>query len=709
MPQNKISAELRRQIEKLRVAALVERIRIMVELATVPTAAQLDVFRINYEAETVYKSKVRPYVSMIVNSNRVLEIAELPWVKKVWHVPEVRLVEVHVPLVDVPQPALAGATEVTLMDSAKHLTVDVVKDLGYKGEGIRIAVVDSGIDTVHPMLAGKVIAEKHFIGPDPGDRYGHGTYCASIAAGFLWDSAIGPLEGMAPNASIINAKAFETGSTTNDITMAALEWAVTEAGAQICSCSWGALDPYEPWRELIATLKETYGTIFVFAAGNDGPGSGTICFPGAYEECISVGSIAVKAPEPNAVAYWSSRGPKEGRVKPDIMAPGGTDYECLIAAWIGGQLYTCARGTSASTPHIAGSLALLLQRGFTPEEVASRLYGTATDLLATGKDNDSGFGVANVFKAMDIAPPQETYVLTITSKPASIPFMIDGVSYVTPWSEPIPWGEHIIEMLESATVGARTYHFARWGDGTKTRTRTIMLLSDTTFEALFYEFVATIVASDDAYTNSGSPDANFGAEETIDVGQPEGVIRRGFLKFDLREIPPEAEVMSAELHMFFGNWTEGYSQDVQFREIEDDSWTQQDITWNNQPPYGGSITIHPATSRVLEWWIHDVSNYILKELAGNEIASFCLKVIDETIEKYWGLMHFFSKERGREPFLKIFYLGAPLPTHTLTVKSQPIEGVPVTVDEVPVGVTPVSSVVEEGEHIIKVTEEIIIE
>jgi hypothetical protein len=392
---DKVSPQLKDQLGKLSLAGAIERIRIMVEVETqalkLGTAA--GALTVQYGAEITYRSKVTNYIAMVIDSNRVDEIATQPWVKRVWHVPDVELFGIP------PTPGILAADALTdLMETAAYIGVTETRAKGYDGTGLIVAIVDSGIEKTHPMLQGQVIAEKNFIGPDPGDRFGHGTWCASCVAGKYWDSPVGALEGMAPGAKLVNAKIFEGNTTTMDVAMAGLEWAASQ-GVHILSNSWGGSERYDPVRDLIISLKEAYNVIFVFAAGNSGPGYGTVSYPGGYPEVVCVGSIAIKNPAPDTVSEFSSRGPNwEGGVKPDIVAPGGNGFtynEYIYGGFIGGSVRAW-RGTSMATPHIAGGLALCLQAGVTVEEI----YINARDIMALGKDNDSGYGVAQIYDAI---------------------------------------------------------------------------------------------------------------------------------------------------------------------------------------------------------------------------------------------------------------------------------------------------------------------
>jgi hypothetical protein len=310
---------------------------------------------------------------------------------------------------------------------------------------------------------------------------------------------------MAPNAKLINSKIFETSSTTMDVAMKGLEWAC-EQGAHILSNSWGG-DRYDPVRNLIIALKEKYGAIFVFAAGNSGPRSGTISYPGGYPETVCVGSVAIMAPAPDTIACFSGRGPNwQGDTRPDIVAPGGNSSlcggadECIYGASPGGKVW-CVRGTSMATPHIAGSLALILEAGRTVEQ----LYVSARDILTVGKDNDSGWGVAQVDLAIGMPEPPEKVVLTLKTEPVSgIPFNFDGVENVTPWSAEVSGGSRIIIAFPSLIqLNGVWYAFRRWSDGFTSTKRSVYLYRDTTLTAIFEQTVAhtlTVASEPDKVT-----------------------------------------------------------------------------------------------------------------------------------------------------------------------------------------------------------------
>lgn len=145
-------------------------------------------------------------------------------------------------------------------------------DKGYTGEGVMIAILDTGIDDSHPDLLGKVVMKKSFVsGEDETDRNGHGTHCASLAAGegIVYDGAY---RGVAPDAKLINAKVLDSGGSgsTSGI-IEGMEWAINN-GADIISMSLGG-DPTEglnsPLTEAANQASER-GVVMVIAAGNNG-------------------------------------------------------------------------------------------------------------------------------------------------------------------------------------------------------------------------------------------------------------------------------------------------------------------------------------------------------------------------------------------------------------------------------------------------------
>jgi serine protease AprX len=271
------------------------------------------------------------------------------------------------------------------LDSAlPKVRVPMLWDLPLTGEGVSIAIIDTGIDSAHPDLAGRIADVVDLTGEGLGDGNGHGTHCAGIAAGSGAASG-GRYRGVASAATIYAAKVLRaSGDGMMSDVMAGVEWALSQ-GARIISLSLGHTGPSNGTDLLCETCDAAVeqGCVVVAAAGNDGPLPRTVGSPGASRRAITVGA----SDDQDAIASFSSRGPtSDGRQKPDLVAPGvsiiaarakGTNVGPVIDEW-----YASASGTSMATPLVAGVVALLLQAdpSLTPAEIKQRLQESAVDI-----------------------------------------------------------------------------------------------------------------------------------------------------------------------------------------------------------------------------------------------------------------------------------------------------------------------------------------
>jgi subtilisin family serine protease len=170
-----------------------------------------------------------------------------------------------------------------LNDSVPVIRAPEVWSLGYAGRGVTIAIIDTGIDSEHPDLVGRVIDQKDFTGEGPGDGNGHGTHVASIAAG-SGAASQGRYRGVAPEASLLAVRVLgSNGSGRQSNVMAGIEWAI-ERGAKIINLSLGG--PPEPGDGTDALSAQVdaavrAGVVCVVAAGNSGPSARTVGSPGS--------------------------------------------------------------------------------------------------------------------------------------------------------------------------------------------------------------------------------------------------------------------------------------------------------------------------------------------------------------------------------------------------------------------------------------------
>jgi subtilisin family serine protease len=266
---------------------------------------------------------------------------------------------------------------------------------GFTGRGATVAVLDTGVDATHPDLAGQVAAQENFSDiADAVDHNGHGTHVASLVAG-TGAAASDARSGVAPDARLIVGKVLDDdGHGTESQIIAGMEWAAPQA--DVVTMSLGTLggDGNDPLSTALDNLSEEHGTLFVVAAGNDGPGSGSVGVPGVADRALTVGAVDGE----DALADFSSRGPVGGsyELKPEVVAPGVDVVAARAAGTAMGDpvdaTYTSASGTSMATPQVAGAAAVLVQEhpGWDADELKSTIIGSAAPLDDDGYDVGSG-------------------------------------------------------------------------------------------------------------------------------------------------------------------------------------------------------------------------------------------------------------------------------------------------------------------------------
>jgi len=297
--------------------------------------------------------------------------------------------------------------------SVDYIKAPQVWDIGYKGAGEVIAIIDTGIDASHEDLdEGKVIGWKDFVNgkTTPYDDHGHGTHCASIAAG-TGEASNGKYTGVAPEASLVGVKVLNSqGSGTESDVIAGIQWCVDNKdvyGIDIISMSLGVSQHCDGSCSVCQAADSAWdaGIFVAVAAGNDGPGRWTVGCPGNAWKVVTVGAIDDSS---GSIASFSSRGPTlDTRLKPDICAPG---VSITAADANTGDGYVTYSGTSMATPHVAGAAALLIDAyGGTapPHLIKGAMISTAVDKGDPGPDIVYGWGVLDVYAAYQwiINPP----------------------------------------------------------------------------------------------------------------------------------------------------------------------------------------------------------------------------------------------------------------------------------------------------------------
>ncbi len=260
---------------------------------------------------------------------------------------------------------LDAQVKASLDASVAQIGAPEVWEAGYDGKGVKVAVLDTGVDAGHPDLAGRIAESTSFV-PDEAvqDGHGHGTHVASTIAG-SGAASQGSRKGVAPGAELLVGKVLNNaGRGQSSWIIAGMEWAA-RSGAKIVSMSLGgtATGPSDVLSETVDELSASTGALFVVASGNSGPREQTVGTPGIADSALTVGAVD----KSDKLAPFSSRGPRLGdfAVKPEITAPGvGITAARAAGTAMGTPVddnYTAANGTSMATPHVAGAAALVAQ------------------------------------------------------------------------------------------------------------------------------------------------------------------------------------------------------------------------------------------------------------------------------------------------------------------------------------------------------------
>jgi major intracellular serine protease len=219
-----------------------------------------------------------------------------------------------------------------------------------RGEGITVAVLDTGCDTSHPDLKNQIIGGRNFTGDDSGDPdifkdyNGHGTHVAGTIAAEGKDSGI---SGVAPGAKLLIVKVLDkNGSGQYDWIIDGIRYAI-EQKADVISMSLGGPNDVPELHKAVQEAVRNNISV-VCAAGNEGDGKDStdeFAYPGCYNEVISVGAIDL---DRNSSEFTNSHN------EIDLVAPG----EEIQSTFLNGK-YASLSGTSMAAPHVSGAMALI--------------------------------------------------------------------------------------------------------------------------------------------------------------------------------------------------------------------------------------------------------------------------------------------------------------------------------------------------------------
>lgn len=293
----------------------------------------------------------------------------------------------------------------------QRIGAGTVHDGGNKGLGIKIGIIDSGINYNHPDLNGVYAGGYDFVqnDSDPMDVYGHGTHVAGTAC--AGDNDFGVV-GVAPNCALYSLRVLnDDGVGSWSATIAAMDWAVKN-NLQVVNLSLGSSKNPGTAVKITFDNAEKAGVFIAAAAGNSGNTAGkgsNIIYPAKYASVIAVGATDAS----DKRASFSSTGSEL-----EIMAPGvsvlstwndSTSYLNPQPICLNGVCYyKYGSGTSMASPHVAGAAALIIasgtiadtnHNGRTNDEVRVKLNSTATNLGIAGKDTQYGYGLVNAAAA----------------------------------------------------------------------------------------------------------------------------------------------------------------------------------------------------------------------------------------------------------------------------------------------------------------------
>lgn len=337
--------------------------------------------------------------------------------------------------------------------------------------GVRVAVVDSGVDGTHPDLQGKIVAHRSFVGGSAlTDQQGHGTFVAGLIAAQT-NNAQG-VAGIAFPAQLVIAKVVRGSRIVSlEAEASAIRWAVDE-GARVINLSLGGLrDPREPDRDTYSALEAaavryayTHGAVVVAAVGNGDQAPVTpwpwASYPAALPHVLGVSALG----RDGSVPQFSNRDP----IYNDLAAPG----QELVSTFprsltndrpacdeqgyspCGPEEYRHAEGTSFAAPQVAAAAALLLsvQPALQPDQVANLLERSTVDANATTgcrrcpfqRDPYTGWGRLDVAKAVGgldgPLPPADRFESNDDAGPLATPLRqprADFAATLDFWDDPV--------------------------------------------------------------------------------------------------------------------------------------------------------------------------------------------------------------------------------------------------------------------------------
>jgi len=318
---------------------------------------------------------------------------------------------------------------------SQQIQADLVWDQGYDGSRtgvsfpVTVAILDTGVQSDHDELENDIFTTRDFTGEggDYLDYNGHGTHVTGIVTAdgvYNIQDTNNKATGVAPGAEVIVGKICKSGGCPEDAIIAGIEWA-TSQGAEVINMSIGGGLSYDEncdndGDNTVDAVNQavSQGVVVVIASGNDG-NKDAVSYPGCASGAIAVGAVDIN----DNVASFSNAGPAL-----DIVAPGVdtlSSWSCNASIFLScdDTWYYQASGTSMATPHVAGVVALMLDKSpdLTVSEVKEAIYSTAVDV---GEYDANGRVDAYAAVNYESAPFVDEEAPVISANPISDPYEI---------------------------------------------------------------------------------------------------------------------------------------------------------------------------------------------------------------------------------------------------------------------------------------------
>ena len=357
-----------------------------------------------------------------------------------------------------------------------RIDAEEVWEAGNTGDGVNVAVLDTGIDTDHPDLSANLEGGYSCVNRDTSnveDKNGHGTHCSGIIAAV--NNGVGVV-GVGPAIDLYAVQISRGARIRLSDIIEGIDWCIDTQGTanpiQVMSMSFGG--GYSESEESALQTAYEAGIVLVSSAGNQY--GGAVTYPAALPQVIAVSAVD----KDDQIASFSSTGDEV-----ELAAPGVSIYSTYK-----GDSYETLSGTSMAGPHVAGVAALVIASnpGSTPEQVRGALRASAEDLGTTGKDNLYGYGLVDAENAVlgttsgnNLAPPATGAVAgTVTDADTADP--IEGAT-VTADGYSTTTDSDGIYTLANLPVGS--YTVTASATGYTDQSKTADVLEDQTTEVNF--------------------------------------------------------------------------------------------------------------------------------------------------------------------------------------------------------------------------------